>query len=65
MPKGYETDNELMSEMKKRQVQHHQFNLEIIFWNLKNELITYQTEFDRLQGAKRLSALQPDGKKDA
>ena len=30
------------------------------FRNLKNEFRNYQSEFDRLQGAKRLIALHPN-----
>ena len=30
-------------------------------WNLKNKT-NYQSEFDRLQGAKRLTALHPNAK---
>ena len=42
MPKGYEIDNKSMYEIKKRkkQVLLHQFNLEMIVWSLKNELVT-------------------------
>ena len=59
MPKGYEIDNKLMDEMKKKRaniVSSVQFRNDILE---SQKRINYQNEFDRLQGAKKLSALNP------
>ena len=62
MPKGYEINNKLMSEMNKKKasvassVQFRNEDLE------SQQRINYQREFDRLQGAKRLTALHPNVK---
>ena len=61
-PKGYEIDNKLMAEMKKKReniVSSVQFRNEILE---SQKRINYQKEFDRLQGAKKLSALDPNVK---
>lgn len=59
MPKGYEMNNKLMEEMKKKRadiVSSVQFRNEILE---SQKRVNYQNEFDRLQGAKKLSALDP------
>ena len=60
IPKGYETDNKLMSEMKKEKASvasSVQFRNEAL--ESQKRKVNYQSEFDRLQGAKRLTALHP------
>ena len=54
--------NKLIAELpgKRQHIKKHKFNLDTIFYNLKNVLRNCQNEFDRLQGAKRLTALHPN-----
>ena len=62
MPKGYEIDNKLMGEMKKKManiVSSVQFRNDIME---SQKRVNYQNEFDRLQGAKKLSGLDPNVK---
>ena len=62
LPKGYGIDNKPMSEMKKKQASvasSVQFRNEVLE---SQKRINYQSEFDRLQGAKRLTALHPNVK---
>ena len=62
MPKGYETDKKLMSETKKKQASAPssvQFRNELLE---SQKLVNYQSEFDRFQGAKRLTPLHPSVK---
>jgi len=59
MPKGYEINNKLMEEMKKKRaniVSSVQFRNELLE---SQKRINYQNEFDRLQGAKKLPGLDP------
>ena len=52
MPKGYETDNKLMGEMKKKRAtiaSSVQFRNDFLE---SQKRIHYHNEFDRLQGAK-------------
>ena len=59
MPKGYEMNNKLMEEMKKKKVNiasSVQFRNEVLE---SQKRVNYQNEFDRLQGTKKLSALDP------
>ena len=61
-PKGYEINNKLMEEMKKKRaniVSSVQFRNEVLE---SQKRINYQNEFDRLQGANKLSALDPNVK---
>jgi len=63
MPKGYEMNNKLMEEMKKKKVNiasSVQFRNDILE---SQKRVNYQNEFDRLHGAKKLSALDPTAKK--
>ena len=53
MPKGYEIDSKLMSEMNKKKASvasSIQFGNGVLE---SQKRINYQSEFDRLQGAKR------------
>ena len=62
MPKGYEIDNKLMDEMKKKRaniVSSVQFRNDILE---SQKRINYQNEFDRLQGSKKISGLDPNVK---
>ena len=62
MPKGYEVNNKLMEEMKKKRINiasSVQIRNEILETQKR---INYQNEFDRLHGAKKLSALDPTAK---
>ena len=62
LPKGYAIDNKSMSEMKKKQASvasSVQFRNEVLE---SQKRVNYQNEFDRLQGAKRLTALHPNVK---
>ena len=62
MPKGYEIDNKLMEEMKKKRaniVSSVQFRNELLE---SQKRINYMNEFDRLQGAKKISGLDPNVK---
>ena len=62
MPKGYENNNKLMEEMKKKRaniVSSVQFRNELLE---SQKRINYMNEFDRLQGGKKLSALDPNVK---
>ena len=62
MPKGYEVNNKLMDGMKKKRAtisSSVQFGND--FLESQNR-INYQNEFDRLQGAKKLTALDPHAK---
>ena len=62
MPKGYEIDNKLMSDMKKKRadiVSSVQFRNDVLE---SQKRVNYQNEFDRLQGAKKLSGLNPNVK---
>jgi hypothetical protein len=62
MPKGYEIDNKLMDEMKKKRaniVSSVQFRHDLLE---SQKRINYQNEFDRLQGAKKLSGLDQHAK---
>ena len=63
MPKGYEMNNKLMEEMKKKKVNiasSVQIRNDILE---SQKRVNYQNEFDRLHGAKKLSALDPTAKK--
>ena len=62
MPKGYEIDNKLMDEMKKKRaniVSSIEFRNDILE---SQKRINYMNEFDRLRGSKKLSALDPNAK---
>ena len=62
MPKGSEINNKLMEEMKKKRaniVSSVQFRNELLE---SQKRINYQNEFDRLQGSKKLSGLDPNVK---
>ena len=62
MPKGYEMNNKLMEEMikkKKSIASSVQFRNEVLE---SQKRVNYQNEFDRLHGAKKLSALDPTAK---
>ena len=62
MPNVYEIDNKLIAEMKKKRaniVSSVQFRNEILE---SQKRINYQNEFERLQGAKKLSGLDPNVK---
>ena len=62
MPKGYEMNNKLMEEMQKKKVNiasSIQFRNDILE---SQKRVNYQNEFDRLHGAKKLSALDPTSK---
>ena len=62
MPKGSEINNKLMEEMKKKRaniVSSVQFRNELLE---SQKRINYMNEFDRLRGAKKLSALDPNVK---
>ena len=62
MPKGYEMNNKLMEEMKKKKksvASSIQFRNEVLE---SQKRVNYQNEFDRLQGAKQLVALDPTAK---
>ena len=62
MPKGYEIDEKLMDEMKKKRaniVSSVQFRHDILE---SQKRINYQNEFDRLQGSKKISGLDPNVK---
>ena len=59
---GYEIDNKLMSGMRKKKAtiaSPVQFRNGILEFQKR---ISYKNEFDRLQGAKRLTALHPNAK---
>ncbi len=63
MPKGYEMNNPLMEEMKKKMINiasSVQIRNDIL---VSQKRVNYQNEFDRLQGTKQLSALDPTAKK--
>ena len=62
MPKGYEIDNKLMTEMRKKRAtiaSSVQFRNDILE---SQKRINYQSEFDRLQGAKKLAGLDANAK---
>ena len=62
MPKGYEMNNKLMEEMKKKKVNiasSVQIRNDILE---SQKIVNYHNEFDRLHGAKKLSALDPNAK---
>ena len=62
MPKGYEIDNKLMSDMKKKRadiVSSVQFRNDVLE---SQKRVNYKNEFDRLQGAKRLPGLDANAK---
>ena len=62
MPKGYEMNNKLMEEMKKKKksiASSVQFRNEVLE---SQKRVNYQNEFDRLQNTKKLSALDPTAK---
>ena len=62
MPRGYEIDNKLMSDMKKKRaaiVSSVQFRNDVLE---SQKRVNYQNEFDRLQGSKKLSGLNPNVK---
>ena len=62
MPKGYEVNNKLMDEMKKKRAtiaSSVQFRNELLE---SQKRINYQNEFDRLQGSKKLAGLDPQVK---
>ena len=62
MPKGYEMNNKLMEEMKKKKVNiasSVQFRNDILE---SQKRVNYQNEFDRLHSTKKLSALDPTAK---
>ena len=62
MPKGYEMNNKLMEEMKKKKksiASSVQFRNEVLE---SQKRVNSHTEFDRLHGAKKLSALDPTAK---
>lgn len=62
MPKGYEIDEKLMNEMKKKRANiasSVQFRNELLE---SQKRINYMNEFDRLQGGKKLAALDPNVK---
>ena len=62
MPKGYEVDNKLMDEMKKKRAtiaSSVQFRNDLLE---SQKRINYQNEFDRLQGAKKLAGLDANAK---
>ena len=62
MPKGYEMYNKLIAEMKKKRASN------VSSVEIRNDImesqkrVNYQNEFDRLQGSKKLSALDPNAK---
>ena len=61
MPKGFEIDNIPMSEMKKKKASvpsPAQFRNKVLE---SQKRYNYQSECDRLQGAKRFTALHPNG----
>jgi phenylalanyl-tRNA synthetase alpha subunit len=63
MPKGYEMNNKLMEEMKKKKVNiasSVQFRNDVLE---SQKRVNYQNEFDRLHSTKKLSALDPTAKK--
>ena len=62
MPKGYEMNNKLMEEMKKKKeniASSVQFRNEVLE---SQKRVNYQNEFDRLHSTKKLSALDPTAK---
>ena len=62
VPKGYEMDNKLIDEMKKKRaniVSSIEFRNDILE---SQKRISYMNEFDRLRGSKKLSALDPNVK---
>ena len=62
MPKGYEVNNKLMDEMKKKRAtiaSSVQFGNDMLE---PQKRINYQNEFDRLQGAKKLAGLDANAK---
>ena len=62
MPKGYEVNNKLMDEMKKKRAtiaSSVQFRNDLLE---SQNRINYQNEFDRLQGAKKLAGLDANAK---
>ena len=61
LPKGYEIDNKLMPEMKKQAsvASSVQFRNEVLE---SQKRVNHQSEFDRLQGAERLTAIHPNVK---
>ena len=62
MPKGYEIDNKLMGGMKQKRadiVSSVQFRNDVLE---SQKRVNYQNGFDRLQGAKKLSGLDPNVK---
>ena len=62
MPKGYEIDNKLMSDMKKKRADiasSVQFRNDVLE---SQKRVNYQNEFDRLQGSNKLSGLNPNVK---
>ena len=59
---GYEIDNKIMSEMKKKKettASSVQFRNDILE---SQKRINYQNDFDRIQGDKQLTALHPNAK---
>ena len=63
MPKGYEMNNKLIAEMKKKRA-NNVSSVEIRNDILESQKrVNYMNEFDRLQGAKKLTALDPNVKK--
>ena len=62
MPRGYEIDNKLMSDMKKKRaaiVSSVQFRNDVLE---SQKRVNYQNEIDRLQGSNKLSGLNPNVK---
>ena len=62
IPRGYEIDNKLMSDMKKKRediASSVQFRNDVLE---SQKRVNYQNEFDRLQGSKKLSGLNPNVK---
>ena len=62
MPRGYEIDNKLMSDMKKKRediASSVQFRNDVLE---SQKRVNYQNEFDRLQGSNKLSGLNPNVK---
>ena len=62
MPKGYETDNKLMGEMEKKRaniLSSVEFRNELLE---SQKRVNYMSEFDGLQGAKKLPGLDANVK---
>ena len=62
MPKGYEMNNKLIDEMKKKRaniVSSVEFRNDILE---SQKRVNYMNEFDRLQGAKSLPGLNQNAK---